>query len=327
MRVKPRREKIRFFEIRLRDFFRKAGRSELPWRRPGLGAYEVFVSEIMLQQTQASRVISYYERFLGRFPTVEKLAAASWEAFLPYYEGLGYYARGRNMLKTAQAVVSEYGGRFPKTKEALMRLPGIGPYTASAIASFAYGKKHLAWDTNLKRVFGRFFYGGKEEPLDEAFFEGALTLSRRSLNAALMDFGSLICTARPKCGACSLRERCTYFREGGRREEGSRRRVPAFRPGFQALVFLHVEHRRYYSAARSSYRPFLVPEGSATRTGIKAYFKERYGLSLSVRPPFAEASWRGRDTLLVNAQVLLGEPRFPVFSKAEAKRYTEGISG
>ena len=108
-----REKRVEYFETQITDFFEKAGREHLPWRKKGVTAYEIWVSEVMLQQTQVSRVIGYYDRFLKRFPTVEVLAKASWEEFLPYYQGLGYYARGRNMLLTARAVVKEYGGIFP----------------------------------------------------------------------------------------------------------------------------------------------------------------------------------------------------------------------
>lgn len=154
-------KKIAFFESILQRFFRYANRAHLPWRKKGIGAYEIWVSEIMLQQTQVSRVIPYYEKFLSRFPNVESLARASWEEFLPYYQGLGYYARGRNMLRAARMIVSEYGGEFPDEVKELERLSGVGPYTAAAIASFAYGKDTIAWDTNLRRVVGRFFFGSK----------------------------------------------------------------------------------------------------------------------------------------------------------------------
>src|SRR5574343_320879 len=101
-------ENISFFESALLDFFKKAGREHLPWRREGISAYEVWVSEIMLQQTQVSRVLFYYEKFLLRFPNVEILARASWEEFLPYYAGLGYYARGSNMLRAARMIVEKF---------------------------------------------------------------------------------------------------------------------------------------------------------------------------------------------------------------------------
>ena len=113
----------------LLDWFDQSGRS-LPWRaqkEQTKNPYFIWLSEIMLQQTQVVRVIAYYERFLKRFPTVESLALANWATFLPYYEGLGYYARGRNMLRTAQAVVTDHGGKFPRDKKLLETLPGVGP--------------------------------------------------------------------------------------------------------------------------------------------------------------------------------------------------------
>ncbi|MFA6566528.1 MAG: hypothetical protein WCT48_07335, partial [Candidatus Paceibacterota bacterium] len=126
----------------------------LPWRKENLSAYEVWVSEMMLQQTQVSRGIVFYERFLKKYSTVQKLAKTNWEEFLPYYEGLGYYNRGRNMLKTAKIIVRDFGGEFPKDKAVLMKLPGIGEYTASAILSFAHDLPYIAFDTNFKKIFG-----------------------------------------------------------------------------------------------------------------------------------------------------------------------------
>lgn len=324
---KERKEKLKYFEEKLDDFFRRAGREHLPWRKKGVGAYEVWVSEIMLQQTQVTRVIEYYNRFLKRFPTVESLAQTTWEEFLPYYAGLGYYARGRNMLRAAKTVVSGYGGTFPSDVEELRKLPGVGPYTAAAIASFAYGKDTVAWDTNLRRVVGRLFFGSKrvDIPFDE--FESAFTLPAKELNAALMDFGSALCTARPKCGACPLRGRCLYFPEGGRRESmgvqlqkedlNSRGKHSKFeRERFrdaQVMLTLHERHKIYYSSKKRSYAPFIVPASHNTRTGIKDWFREKYDLELSVRPPHNRRIIDGKPTLCVNAQILIGTPEFPVF--------------
>lgn len=323
-------EKLGFFEERLHDFFHRAGREYLPWRKPRITAYEVWVSEIMLQQTQVTRVIGYYERFLERFPTVNDLANASWEEFLPYYAGLGYYARGKNMIGAAKGVVETYGGEFPKDVKELETLPGIGPYTAAAIASFAYGGNTVAWDTNLRRVIGRFFFGSKHADIPFSDFEAACSLPAKELNAALMDFGSAICVARPKCGACSLREKCRYFREKGRNEPGRKNTESSGERGrkrpdtkrwrdAQVMLFLHEGHRKYYSSNKFSYKPFILPSSHNTRTGIKAWFRERYGLELSVRPPHGKKMIDGRPTLFVNAQILLGEPGFAEFG-AEAVR-------
>lgn len=345
-------KKVIFFEEKILDFFRKAGREHLPWRSPRSGAlrgkkkitaYEVWVSEVMLQQTQVSRVVEYYVRFLKQFPTVGHLAKASWAEFLPYYEGLGYYTRGRNMLLTAQRVVKEHGGKFPREKKLLEKLPGVGPYTAAAIMSFAYGDNHLAWDTNLKRVVGRFFLGGKQNVTDEDFWEDIFHTPKRVLNAALMDFGSALCVSRPKCEACALRSRCVYYREKGAQESG----IPA-RPAdgknpsvakalagkqearikkkkinwsnAQVYVFLHENHKKYFSADEKKFKPFLLPAAYNTRAGIKKYFQERHQLTLSVRPPYKKEVIRGKPTLLVNAQILLGEPCFTAFSKEIVKK-------
>ncbi|OGI16227.1 MAG: hypothetical protein A3E38_01850 [Candidatus Moranbacteria bacterium RIFCSPHIGHO2_12_FULL_54_9] len=323
--------KIKFFETRIADFFRKAGREHLPWRKQNITAYEVWVSEIMLQQTQVSRVTSYYAKFLKRFPTVRALAKADWEEFLPYYDGLGYYDRGRNMLKAAQVIAKEYAGTFPRDKKLLEKLPGIGPYTAAAIMSFAYGDEHLAWDTNLKRVIGRFFLGGKQLVSDEQFWEDAFQTSRKTLNAALMDFGSALCVGRPKCEACALQSACVYYREQGKREKKrttNGRRLTAKKIDWkeaQAYVFLHENHKKFFSSLKMSFKPFILPSGYNTRAGIKQYFRDTYGLALSVRPPHRKMSLQGRPTLLVNAQILSGQPRFKVFSKKAKEEYTENI--
>lgn len=320
-------ERLRFFRARLLDFFRKSGRSELSWRRKGITAYEVWVSEVMLQQTQVSRVIAYYPRFLKKFPTVKRLAQANWEEFLPYYAGLGYYARGRNMLRTAKAVVDEYGGQFPQSVPALEALPGIGPYTARAIASFAAGAPELAWDTNLRRVIGRFFLGAKDRigKVEQKFFGERLGAEAPRLNAALMDFGSAICTARPKCANCPLRESCRYFREHGRQEvkpQISKVKYQKSRPE-RVMVFLHEGHRQYFSSRRKRYAPFLLPAGCTTRAAIKEYFRVEYGFELAVRPPHTSAVRAGIGYLLVNAQILLGENRLAAFPKSAVLEYTE----
>ncbi len=332
-----RKEKIRFFEQRLADFFQKAGRETLPWRKKRISAYEVWVSEIMLQQTQVVRVVTYYEKFLHRFPTVGDLARASWVEFLPFYQGLGYYVRGRNMLRAAQRVVEEYGGQFPRDKKLLESLPGVGPYTAAAIMSFAYGDNHLAWDTNLFRVIGRFFFGGKHLVSDEVYWEDAFVTSKKELNATLMDFGSALCSARPKCSACSLRSRCIYFQEQGKQEEkirqlakdemthpfGEKKKVDW--RGAQVYLFLHENHRHYYSATKKVFQPFVLSVSYNTRAGIKKYFADRYHLTLSVRPPHHKLLIDGQPTLLVNAQILLGTVPFSVFSKKAWEEYNEGI--
>jgi len=322
MSIRP--EKIQFFEKVLNDFFLKAGREHLPWRKKRVTAYEVWISEIMLQQTQVVRVVEYYKKFIKRFPTVQDLAKASWEEFLPYYEGLGYYARGRNMLKASQVIVNKHGGKFPRDKKLLEELPGVGSYTASAIMSFAYNDNHLAWDTNLKRVIGRFFFGGKHLIEDENVWEGAFQTERKILNAALMDFGSALCISRPRCEACALRSACTYYKEKGEREavnskQKAVKQNEGERADAQVILFLHENHKKYFSINKKALEPFVLSSGYNTRAGIKKYFLEKYGLTLSVRPPFASGYLKKKPIIFVHAQILLGEHAFSVFSNADYK--------
>lgn len=316
-----RKDTIVFFEQRLADFFRKVGRDHLPWRRRGITAYEVWVSEIMLQQTQVSRVIGYYERFVQRFPTVESLAQTSWEDFLPYYQGLGYYARGRNMLRTAQVVVEKHNGVFPVSIELLDALPGIGPYTAAAIVSFAYDQNTVAWDTNLRRVIGRFFFGSKKSA--RIFeLEGRFALRASELNAALMDLGSSLCTARPKCLACPIALKCRYQRDRGRQErlEYSRSNSDHSIRWQEAPVYIvvHEGHRTYFSENKTCYRPFILPSGFTDRAGIKRWFFERYDLVVSVRPPKKDIE---RKIVLVYVQILTGRHSFTLHPKSDFRRY------
>ena len=329
-------DKIHFFELTIADFFMKVGREDLPWRKPrktasrGTGkitAYEVWVSEIMLQQTQVSRVIDYYGKFLLRFPNIEVLGETTWEEFLPYYEGLGYYARGRNMLKAARMIVEEYGGKFPREKKLLEKIPGIGPYTASAILSFAYNENHLAWDTNVKRVIGRFFFGNKKIEFDMENMESKFSLPAKTLNAALMDFGSAICLARPKCEACPLQSKCTYYKENGSQEkiQNTKYEIQNTKIDWKearAFIFLHENHKKYFSSDTKRFKPFLLPNGYNSRAGIKDWFRKNYGLTVSVRPPYKKTIVKGESILLVNAQILSGSQNFTVFSKKDYQAYT-----
>ncbi len=318
------KQKIQFFEAILKDFSQKSGRRELPWRKRGISPYEVWVSEIMLQQTQVSRVVDYYTKFLKKYPTVWHLAESSWEEFLPYYEGLGYYARGRNMLKAAQIIQEEYQGIFPRDKEKLIQIPGIGPYTAAAIMSFGYGDRHLAWDTNLRRVVGRFFYGAKNAPIETEKLEEAFRLPRKKLNAAIMDFGSSICTARPKCANCPLQKKCVYFQTAGIKEGFTRKEKSTFAlQDAKAILFLHEHHKKYYSLEHKKFTPFILPSTHNSRSAIKDFFQKEFGLQVSVRPPHKKFLLKGEPTILVNAQILSGKPDFAIFPKQAVAEYTK----
>ena len=186
----------------------------LPWRGTG-DAYAVLVSEIMLQQTRAAAVIPYYGRFMAELPTVFRLAACDEEKLLKLWEGLGYYSRARNLKKCAEAMVREYGGRFPKSVEELKRLPGIGPYTAGAIASIAFGEPEPAVDGNVLRVMARLFEDG-DDVTDQkvrdrwtGFLRDRMGDRPGDLNQSFMDLGSLVCLPKaPLCESCPLASFC-----------------------------------------------------------------------------------------------------------------------
>lgn len=191
-------------------------RRVLPWRAlPGEQAdpYRVWASEIMLQQTTITAVKPYFERFMARFPTVEALAQAPSESVMQAWAGLGYYSRARNLHACAQAVTERHGGRFPDTEEGLRELPGIGAYTAGAVAAIAFDRPAAAVDGNVERVMTRLFAIEEEMPGAKPLVRGrvlALMPSRPGDFAqALMDLGATICTPRsPACGLCPWREPC-----------------------------------------------------------------------------------------------------------------------
>jgi A/G-specific adenine glycosylase len=185
-------------------------RRELPWRGVR-DPYAVLVSEVMLQQTQVRRVREFFPRFLARYPTCEALATASPDAVRETWEGLGYYARARNLQRSAQSIMRDWNGRVPARPDQLRRLPGIGRYTAGAVASLAYGAPVAAVDTNAARVLTRVFGLRHRKPARVWALAESLVPPRRSSdwNQALMDLGALFCTARtPRCPKCPVRRAC-----------------------------------------------------------------------------------------------------------------------
>ena len=203
------------FSKKLLAWYDVHGRHTLPWKQ-NPSAYRVWISEIMLQQTQVATVIPYYEHFLKSFPTLKKLAEAPIDLVLKHWAGLGYYARGRNLHKAAQMLVQNFHEKFPHAIEELETLPGIGRSTAGAIASFAFGISAPIMDANVKRVFARYF--GIQESLKEKKIiallwnhaEKAIPQDRPGdYNQALMDLGSSICNAKnPQCLICPLNKNC-----------------------------------------------------------------------------------------------------------------------
>lgn len=210
--------------IKLLEWYDAEARA-LPWRG-SRDPYQIWLSEIMLQQTRIAAVEPYYARFLERFPTVQALAAAPLDEVLKAWEGLGYYARARNLHRLAQTLVNEYQGQFPATAEALQKLPGIGRYTAAALASIAFGERAAVLDGNVMRVLARLtdLPDDVTQPATQAqLWQLAESLLQRGLpaerpgdyNQALMDLGRLVCTPRrPDCQCCPLAGFCLAQQRG-----------------------------------------------------------------------------------------------------------------
>ncbi len=310
------------FKKPLLQWFQEFGRRELPWRKKDITPYEVWVSEIMLQQTQVSRVIGYYDRFIERFPDIFSLAKSDWSDFLPYYQGLGYYRRGRNMLETAKTLVANHGGKFPKNKILLSKLPGIGEYTACAILSFGYGLPHIAFDTNVKKVIARYLYGTRFATLDNESVQKKIGSSAPSINAAIMDLANLVCMAKPRCEDCPIRRHCEYNRQLGINEIRPKPLITRKFPMKKAHVclFLHENHKKYFSKNDKKFEPFKLPPSMNTRERLKRYFLETFGLNLSIRPPHKKILLRGLPTLFINAQILSGNHHFFEYPAGAVKK-------
>lgn len=208
------------FRTQLLDWY-KPERRPMPWKAIA-DPYRIWLSEIILQQTRVEQGMPYFERFVKTFPTVKDLAAAEDDAVMKLWEGLGYYSRARNLLKAARLVAGEYDGDFPDTYDGLLTLPGVGPYTAAAIASFAFGRQVAVLDGNVFRILARF--AGDDTPIDtgrgkkhfQAMVDVALgeTPARR-FNQAIMDFGALVCTPkRASCTTCPLAKGCKALASG-----------------------------------------------------------------------------------------------------------------
>jgi A/G-specific adenine glycosylase len=214
----------------LLDWFRKH-RRPLPWR-DSLDPYNIWVSEVMLQQTQVAAVIPYYRRFLSAFPTVHELARAPLERVLELWSGLGYYRRARQLHLAAQIIVKDFNGRFPSSPAQAMQLPGIGDYSAAAVLSIAYGTPLAALDGNVARVLARLeaLAGSVADPAFRKVVQARLAglLSRRrpgDFNQALMELGQTVCLPRtPRCPVCPLRSWCRG------RARGNPERFPIARP-------------------------------------------------------------------------------------------------
>jgi A/G-specific adenine glycosylase len=237
------------FAARLTDWQRQSGRHDLPWQQTR-DPYRIWLSEIMLQQTQVSAVIPYFERFLSRFPDLPTLAAAPLDAVLEAWAGLGYYARARNLRRCAGQIMAEHGGRFPRQAETLCTLAGIGRSTAAAVAVFSTGERAAILDGNVKRVLCR--HAGVDG------FPGSPAVERRlwalaearlpddgieAYTQGLMDLGATLCTRRqPRCDACPVAADCSARLAGRQAELPSPRPRAPLPERSASFVFVHDDH-------------------------------------------------------------------------------------
>jgi A/G-specific adenine glycosylase len=209
-----------------------AHQRDLPWRRPDATPWAVLVSEIMLQQTPVSRVLPVYTAWLARWPTPAALAAATAGDALREWGRLGYPRRAIRLYQTAQALVDRHGGEVPTSVTALLELPGIGPYTAAAVASFAFGQRHAVLDTNVRRVLARLMNGQELPPVSASAAERKLAESllpqqpavAARWSVAMMELGALVCTAsKPQCARCPVAVSCAWRLAGHPPGGGARR--------------------------------------------------------------------------------------------------------
>lgn len=213
-------QKVAWIQHHLITWYEKNHR-RLPWRERN-DPYGIWISEVMLQQTRVETAIPYFLNFMNKFPNIKILAQADEEEILKAWEGLGYYSRARNIYRGAKVIVSDYNGQIPDTMKEIRKIPGIGPYTAGAVLSIAYGKPVAAVDGNVMRVFSRLFYItediGEGKTRKEMQKIGEIMVLQHNpsfFNQAIMELGALICTpTSPKCIACPVYKQCTARKEG-----------------------------------------------------------------------------------------------------------------
>lgn len=229
----------------LLDWFKRYGRHDLPWQ-VNPTAYRVWLSEIMLQQTQVATVIPYYRKFLDSFADTQSLAIAELDHVLQHWQGLGYYARARNLHRAAQIICDQHDGKFPETMAQVLALPGIGRSTAAAILTFACGQSWAILDGNVKRVLARYFqvkgwYGQTETSRKLWQLSEMVTPDRETakFNQAMMDLGSMVCLkSRPLCEQCPLSSGCQSY-ENNTQQHYPEKKPKKIKPLKKTLMLLH----------------------------------------------------------------------------------------
>ncbi|MFM2145531.1 MAG: A/G-specific adenine glycosylase [Bacteroidota bacterium] len=261
------------FTVDLLFWHKQENRREMPWKGEK-DPYKIWISEIILQQTRVEQGLGYYERFVKSFPTLEKLAKAPEAKVFKLWEGLGYYSRCRNLLATARIIQQEYGGVFPSEYHSILKLKGIGTYTAAAIASFAFGLPYAVVDGNVYRVLSRYF--GIRTPIDtlegkkqfNALAQELLPIQEPGLyNQAIMDFGAVVCKPRqPLCTTCIHQVKCKAFQEGMVEKLPVKTKTIALRQRWFNYFILHdkdglvVRQREQKDIWRDLYEFYLVEQ-------------------------------------------------------------------
>jgi A/G-specific adenine glycosylase len=260
-----------FFTRQLLEWHHHENSRSLPWKSEK-DPYKIWLSEIILQQTRAAQGLPYYLRFTERYPTVKHLAIAKDEDVFRLWQGLGYYNRCKNLLATARSIANELNGNFPDSYDAILELKGIGPYTAAAIASFAYGLPHAVVDGNVYRVLARYF--GIETAYDTTEGKKQFQLLAQELldknesaayNQAIMDLGATVCTPSPACTQCPLQKNCTAFQQHMVELLPVKSKKITVRKRFFHYLLLHSEDEQLWISKREEkdiwqnlFQPFLI---------------------------------------------------------------------
>ncbi len=280
----------------------KTHRRDLPWRK-NHDPYRILVAEFMLQQTRVETVVPYFHRFLELFPALESLAAAPLERVLKIWSGLGYYARARNLHAAAGIICRDLGGKIPSSRQDLLKLPGVGAYTAGAVASIAFHRPVPAMDGNVKRVIGRLFSAGpsriSSKPDLEKFWEGWIPSRRASdFNQAMMDLGAGICVpVRPRCFECPVQGACRSEGTSPRKREAPRKvREEEWAVALvekDARLLIHRNERRKLLGGLWQF-PAIVSGAGRNKGGKKAllsFLSKEFGISAKIEAALPELDY------------------------------------
>jgi A/G-specific adenine glycosylase len=301
-------------------------RRDLPWRRTQ-DPYRIWVSEVMLQQTQVERVIPFYQRFVKRFPTAAKLAAAPLDEVLRHWAGLGYYSRARNLHAACRALIARNGGSVPDDHGEFVALPGVGVYTAGAVLSIAFGQQHSALDANARRVLARVFHRrGRSLPTArrrvERVGKAAVPAKRPGeYNQALMELGSLVCTPRePKCDVCCLADICRA-RHLGVADSVPRPQRTRTRRGRAALAIVRRQGRILLTQRPPegvwgglwAFPNVELTGGEDPAAALRRLLRDEFGLEVEIGPERGRLTYgimnRRVDLAVYEANAIRGRPR------------------